>query len=810
MRVPLGWLAEWVDLPPTEALAHRLTMGGLEIEEEERTGPDLSAFRVGHVLERTQHPNADRLSLCTVDLGDGEPVEIVCGAPNVAAGQKVAVAPVGAKLPDGTRIKKSKIRSVVSRGMICSTRELGLGDEHEGILVLDAEAPVGAPLGEVIAAGDTVLDLFLTANRGDCASLLGVAREVRAHFGGALRLPPCEPETEEGDPAAASVRIEIDDRAGCHQYVARIVRGVALGPSPDWLQQRLEAAGMRPVNVVVDVTNLVLLELGQPLHAFDLATLRGGVVRVRRAEPDEKLVTLDGQTRALDPDDVVIADGERAIAVAGVMGGAETEVGDETTDVLIESAHFDPRRVRRTGRRLGLSSEASYRFERGVDREGIRRAADRAAHLLAELAQGSVAPGVAEAEGDAPAATESIELDPTRVNRLLGTGLSPDEVVALLARVGVEAAPSGDALRCRVPSWRNDLHRPVDLIEEVARIHGYEHIPVTLPAERLTPVAQPRARAVADCARDALSGLGLVECMTLPMCSAADLDRVGLAPDDPRRRAVALANPLVDEESQLRTSLVPALLGVVRQNRARQLERVRVFELGRVFLPRDGAALPDEPLRLAAVLTRGDAGLWDGDGTPPIYFEAKGVVERLLAALGVEPRFAPGAGEPYLHPGASAALELDDTRIGALGELHPEVAARYEIAGPCALLTLDLEALVAREAPALRFREVSRQPQVRRDLALVVGRESAADALLGAIRATAGPHLVSAEVFDRYEGKGVPEGKISLAFRLVFQRPDRTLTDKEVTRSVDRVVGMLADRFRAELRQGSPVGEQGT
>src|SRR5690606_4618077 len=501
---------------------------------------------------------------------------------------------------DGRRLAKAKIRGVTSHGMICSAQELGLGEDAAGILVLDPAAPVGAPLDAVIAVGERVVDVALTPNRGDCASMLGIAREVRAHFGGALRLPPSEPP-EHGAPAASAFRVEIEDRAGCPRYVGRLVRGVRVGPSPAWLQARLEAAGLRAINVVVDVTNLVLLELGQPLHAFDAATLRGGVVRVRPAAAGEKLATLDGETRDLAPDDLVIADAERAIALAGVMGGAETEVGERTRDVFLESAQFDPTRIRRTARRLGLHSEASYRFERQVDRDGVRRACDRAARLLAELAGGEVAPGVLEAEGAPLEPIPVLSLDPARADRLLGTALGREEIVALLARVDVTVEdPSSTPLRCRVPSWRNDLRRPVDLVEEIARIHGYDRIPTTLPVQRLAPVATSRARAVAETVRDALRAAGLLECMTLPFTSAPALYALGLAPDDPRRRLVQVTNPLTEEAGARRTTLVPSLLQVVHANRSRQVERVRVFEIGRTFHPREPGALPDERRELVA------------------------------------------------------------------------------------------------------------------------------------------------------------------------------------------------------------------
>ena len=810
MRVPLRWLAEFVDVPAADSIAAALTQGGLEVESTLRLGPDLSGVRVGHVLARAQHPNADRLSLCRVDIGSGEPVEIVCGAPNVAAGQKVAVVSPGSKLPDGKKLEKAKIRGVVSHGMICSAKELGIAEASDGILVLDASAKVGAPLGEVLATGDSVLEIALTPNRGDCASMLGIAREVRAHFGGAVRLPPFLPD-EEGEPAASTVRVQIEDPDGCPRYCARLVRGVSVGPSPAWLAARLEAAGMRAINVVVDVTNLVLLEFGQPLHAFDAATLRGGVVHVRRARADEKIATLDGATRALQSEDLVIADAERAIAIAGVMGGAETEVGARTTDVLLESAHFEAVRVRRTARRLGLSSEASYRFEREIDRDGLRRAIDRAAHLLAELAGGSVAPGVVEATGRAPSAVAEIALDPERVNRLLGTHFDRAAIAALLARVDVVDVDAGSGpLLCRVPSWRNDLRRDVDLVEEVARIHGYDHLPTTLPIALLGPVAVSRGRSVVEGARNALCAAGFVECMTLPFASAADLDRIGLPEDDARRRVVHLQNPLTDEESNLRSTLVPSLLAVARTNRSRQVERVRAFEVGRVFAAVASDELPGETLHVAGVVMRGEGGLWAAPTPPPLFFDAKGAVERLFEDLGLAASFSADADEPFLHPGASAAIALDGRRVGVVGELHPETAARFEIDASCAIFALDLDAIAATSPAPVKYREVSRQPSVRRDLAVLLSRDEPARGVLDAIRGTAGPHLVAAEIFDRYEGTGVPEGRVSVAFRLVFQRPDRTLLDTEVARATERVVRMLADRFGGELRQGTgeanPVG----
>jgi phenylalanyl-tRNA synthetase beta chain len=809
MRLPLSWLAEFVDLPGDRALADRLAVdGGFEDVIVERTGPDLSALTVGEVLAREPHPNADRLSVCRVDVGDGTPRSIVCGAPNVAAGQKVAVALPGTELPGGVKIKKSKLRGVESEGMICSRRELALGEEGEGIWVLEPTARVGASLPDAVAVGERVLELGITPNRGDAASLLGVAREVSALFGGALRLPPTDP-AESGSRAADAIRISIEARDACFAYVGRIVRGVRVGPSPAPLRTRLEAAGFRSINNVVDATNAVMLELGQPLHAFDLAAIGGAEIRVRRATPGETIATLDGQTRKLDRADLVIADATRAVAIAGVMGGAESEVSDGTTDLLIESAHFHPTAIRLAARRHGLHSEASYRFERGVDRAGIARAADRAARLIAELAGGAVAPRAVVAHGDPAPAPPRIALRVERTNRLLGLSLRAADVVRERARVGVLAAEtSPGVLECEVPSHRNDLSVHQDLTEEVARMVGYDNIPTTLPIAVLAPARIPERDRIADQARDLLAAAGLVEVATFPFVSEAEVAALRLADDDPRRVALRLRNPIQDDQRLLRTTLLPSLLRVVRQNLSRQVPGVGLFEVAGVFCPDPAApagagpdALPREPLWACGVVTEHrEPGLWPGPDRAPVFFRAKGIVEKALSGLGYVASLRRGATAPYLHPGASLSLWVGDQGVGSVGEVHPSVSADFGIEPASAMFELNLSALLAVKKSEFQFREVSREPLVRRDLAVLVERTQPAGALSEEIRKVGGPDLLSVEIFDRYEGRGIPEGRVSLAFRLVFQRADRTLTDAEVNRVMDRIVAALATRFGAELR----------
>ncbi len=801
MRIPLDWLSEWIDLPDSQRLLEeRLTLAGVEIEAVEHVGPDLTGVFIGHVDTSERHPNADRLSLCHVDLGEGEKAQIVCGAPNVAAGQRVAVARAGVTLPDGTRLKRSKIRGIVSEGMICSARELGLGTDHEGILVLDPAAVVGAPASTVLGGGQAVLDVEITPNRGDWSSMLGIARETRALFGGSVRLPDCTPV--ESSRSASDIRVEIEDTGGCYRYVARVVRGVTVGPSPEWLVEKLEAVGVRAINVLVDVTNLVLMEFGQPLHAFDLGTLRGGLIRVRSAVSGEKLITLDGVTRELDAEDLVIADADRAIALAGIMGGAETEVRQGTTDVLIESAHFHPSRVRRTARRFGLSTEASFRFERSVDGAAIGRAADRCARLIAELAGGDVARGAVEAVGESFSHCDTVALDPQHPNRLLGISLSSEEITTLLARVDIRAELAADGLlQCRIPSYRNDIGIAEDLIEEVARIHGYDQIPTTLPLGALEPVVEPADVVIDNAARDSLRAVGLNETRSFPRMRESDADALRLAPDDARRRALRILNPILDDEPFLPTTLLPTLLRATRHNLARQVGRVRLFELANVFQRVDTNGLPDEPRQVVVVLTQAErSSLWDPQDPPPLFFEVKGIAERLLCDLGRSARFELSSTEPYLHPGASGQFLAGKVTLGHVGELHPEVATAYEIGVPCAVLQLDLSELLRQAVQPRHFSEVSPYPLARRDISALLPRDQAVGEVLAAIRKTGGKPLVSVVVFDRYLGANVPEDKVSVAFRLVFQRSDRTLTDAEVAKMTDRVVQMLTHRFGAQQR----------
>lgn len=819
MRVSLNWLRDFVEirLAPAE-LAERLLMAGVEVETVETVGPSFDRVVVGRIESIRRHPDADRLALCEVT--DGATVRsIVCGATNMKPGDRVALALEGATLPDGTKIKRSKIRGQVSEGMLCSPAELRLGEEAGGILILPPDAQPGAPLGAALGLADTVLTIKVFPNRPDLLSMLGVAREVAA----LTRAPLRRPEVPAGRPGEARVPVSIADPADCPRYVGRRIDGIAIGPSPEWLARRLEAAGVRPRNAVVDVTNYVMLELGQPLHAFDADRLAGPRIEVRRARPGERLRTLDGVDRLLDPEVLVIADASGPVALAGIMGGEPTEVSEATRSVFLESASFNPVVVRRGSKRLALRTEASYRFERRVDPEGCLQALNRACELLAALAVPD--PGrrdAALAGGSdvypAPPRRSTVTLSVSKLNRLLGLvpPLPAGEVAGYLGRLelAVRQGPDPERLVVEPPSFRPDLERDVDLIEEVGRLHGYDAVPYTVPRIQPAVAAPAPVAALAEAAREHLVAWGFSEAISYAFIAPADLERLGLPEGDPRLAPLVLRNPLSTEMSVMRTTLVPGLLAALEQNRSRGVERLRLFEIGKVFRTRPGEPLPAEPTWLALLLTgprRPPS--WHCRPEPTDFYDASGVVEALGEALRVPGlrlvTAAEGRGEPtpYLHPGVSAHIEIAPVRgetvpVGAVGALHPDLAARLELDGtPAFLVELSLEALAPRAGVRPVFRPIPRFPAVVRDVALIVDAARPAAEVLAVIRAERQPLLRAAVVFDVYEGPPIPPGKRSLGFTLTYQADDRTLTDEEVNRIHSRLTQRLVETLGAEIRQ---------
>jgi phenylalanyl-tRNA synthetase beta chain len=790
MQFPESWLRALVDPPlSTEQLCHLLTMAGLEVEETRPVAADFSKVVIARVVSAEKHPDADKLKLCQVDAGPHGLLQIVCGAPNVAADMRVPCALVGAKLP-GIEIKKAKVRGIESFGMLCSARELGLSEDHSGLLALPADAPLGADVREYLNLGDTLITLKLTPNRADCLSLSGIAREVAALTGAPLKLPAVTPVAPVIDDVRAVV---LDAPAACPRYCGRIVRGVdAAAPTPDWIRQRIERCGVRPISALVDVTNYVMLELGQPLHAFDDARLNGAI-HVRLPAPGEQLLLLNEQTVTPSADTALIADEARALAMAGIMGGEDSGITGSTTDLFLESAFFTPTAIAGKARALGFTSDASHRYERGVDFELQRRAIERATELIVAICGGRPGPVV---EAAAPAhlpARQPVRLRSRRASQVIGIPFAADTIAGLLDRLGVTVERQGEDFLITPPPHRFDMEIEEDLIEELARLYGYDNIPTPPPRAALAMLPVAEARRTPMQVRRLLAERGFFEVVTYSFVEAAwEADFAG------NDKPILLANPIASQMGVMRSTLVGGLVGVLVANRKRQTERVRVFEIGRIF-NRDAAGQPvsgfAQPLRIAA-LAAGTAQpeQWGAAARKIDYFDMKGDLEALFAprSLAFE-RLT----HPALHPGRSARVLLDGRDIGFIGELHPQWAQKYELGGAPVVFEIDLDAWLAVAMPA--YREVSRFPAVTRDLALIMPREQAVAPLLAGLREAAAGFVNEVRLFDVYQGDGLPQGQKSLAFRIVMQHTERTLADEEVDAAVTALVE-AGRRFGAVLR----------
>ena len=803
MRVPIDWLHEYVKPElDTDALAERLALTGTEVERVERHGVSaLENFVVGRVLEAEQHPDADRLRVCVVDIGADRPSQIVCGAPNVAAGQTVAVAKPGAVMPDGTRLGKAKLRGIESSGMILAEDEVAIGTEHAGIMVLasaDGLEP-GTPLGDVLPIATDVLVLEITPNRPDCLGIYGVAREAHAATGAPLAPAPWRDDPgEPGEVAGAMVVVDCPEL--CPRFTARVFEDVKLGPSPLWLKARLMAAGQRPISNVVDITNYVMLLAGQPLHAFDLDRVEGATLTVRRARDGEQIETLDGQARTLDGDMVLIEDAAGPTSIAGVMGGARSEVGEGTTRVLMEVANWIGANIHQTSLKLGLRSEASSRFEKQLQPEQAMQAQAVATRLMIELCGARLVPGTIDIGGDGPP-PRTIRLRDARITRLLGAEIPRARSEEILNALEFKTAEAEDGLQVTVPPFRRgDVTREADLIEEVARIDGLDKLPSTLPSRhgasgRLTARQRQRRRA-----SDVLAAQGLHEIVGWSLAPPELADRLRLGADHPLRRTVTLANPLSTDLSVLRTTLLGSLLDMARHNRARGAATVRLFEAGGVYLPTETGQLPHEPYHVGALLAGTvRASSWR-DGHPPAidFFAAKGILEGLMDAVRAVWRLE-AAHEPFLHPGRSAVILVDAAPAGWVGEIHPLVAAEWDLRDTVAAFELNLDAVP--EPATTLYREVSGFPDVREDLAVVVPEHVTAAQLLALVRHAGGRLLAGAEVFDVYrDPERLGEGNVSLALRLTYRSGDRTLTDEEVTERRNAITAAVSEQLGGRIR----------
>ncbi|MGX6446852.1 phenylalanine--tRNA ligase subunit beta [Patulibacter sp. S7RM1-6] len=822
MKAPIHWLGEHVDLTTLSAaeVAARLNVTGTELDRLLHHGVETpERVVVGRVLTAEPHPDADRLRVCTVDVGADEPAQIVCGAPNVAAGLTVAVATVGTVMPGGLKIKKAKLRGQVSAGMICSARELGIGEEHDGILALNetlpgaAELAPGTPVGQVLTVAEDVLDLEITPNRADCLGLYGIAREVAAATGATLAPAPWTATDGAGagevagpDPAGDAIDgFAVEVRTdGCRRFTARLFEGVRIAPSPLWMQERLSAAGVRPINNVVDVTNYVMLVTGQPLHAFDADRVAGGRLVVRDAAEGETLTTLDGAQRTLRAGELVIDDADGPTSLAAIMGGGRSEVHEGTTRVLLEVACWDGPTIHRTAQRLGLFSEAASRNAKGLAPEQVGWAQALATRLLREVVGATRVGGTIEAgDWDPDAAVAPIVVREARVERLLGTPVPRVRQAELLETLGFavhdpdpSAAAGTGTLEVGVPAERRaDVRREVDVVEEIARLGVVADLEPTLPARRRTSAAQltPKQRARRR-VEDVLVGRGLQEVVGWSFTDAGAAERLGLAPDDPRAQAVRLENPLSEEQAVLRPTILVSLLDVARHNRTRGAEDVRIFETGTVFRDEPDPRRPDMPFEHTAV-----AALVQDD-----VFAAKGLLEALMGALRITDWTVEATGDvAFLHPGRAARVTVGDgdagETVGLLGEVHPRTAERWDLPR-VAVFLLDLDRLLPHAPEVVPFRAVGQFPDARFDLAVLVPDDTTAARTVAVARKAGGALLEDVRVFDAYRGPGVPEGQVSLALRFRLRAPDHTLTDEEIGGAREKIVGALSERLGGVLR----------
>lgn len=813
MNISYRWLQEFVDCQhiSTAKLADMLTMAGLEVEgrhEHRFCVPETVV--VGEIRDAQKHTGSSNMYVCQVDIGHHKLLTILCGAPNTTQGIKVPVALPGTVLPKGMTIKAATIKGMVSQGMLCAEDELGLSDDHSGIIVLPDDAPIGQPLipGMMSVEDDSILEIGLTPNRGDCLSHLGVAREIATLLKRPLH-PPSVDYPENGVDISQITSVSIEDPDLCYRYTASVITDVKIGPSPMWLRRRLERLGIRSISNVVDVTNLVMMELGQPLHAFDFAKLEDQKIIVRRAQSGEMFTTLDGTERQLDENVLMIADGKRNVAIGGVMGGLNSEVSETTTEIFLESAYFFPASVRRTSKKLGLTTEAGYRFERSIDLLGVDFALRRATKLIAELAGGKVARGIVDEFPHTYTPTK-VALRPQRVRKILGTALVADEMQDILSRLGFQIlsektqVTSQQLFEVEVPSYRPDVTREIDLVEEVGRIYGYDNIPTMLPSGQIPPKIKNRRGELEKIIREILLSQGMYEVINYSFFDRERLEHLGIADKEPYHKVVPLKNPLNVDQAVLRTTMIPGLLRNIVLNTSNRAKNIRFFEIGNVFVQTDSAApLPDEKTQISGVITGSRTGMgWAHRQEPVDFYDIKGIVENIFDALGIVSEFRRAPDIPFLHPGESAAIYAGAHTIGFVGKLHPNVVDTFNIEEDrIYLFELSLEQIVAQSSLERTFRSLPKFPAVHRDLALIVPISVQASDVETSIAEAGKPLLENVALFDRYVGPQISEGCVGITYSLTYRSLEKTLTDDEVTDVHQDIVEHLSTQLGVVLRQ---------
>ena len=810
MQVSIKWLKDYIDFTETpEQLADKLTMVGIPVENVVDPGEGLEKVVTGRIEKLEPHQNSDHLQICTMNVGLAENIIIVTGAQNVAEGQVVPVAMVGAHLPNGMKISKGKLRGVASNGMLCSAQELKLDleklpeEQKTGIFILPSDTPVGIPAKDVLGLNDVVLEFELTANRADCFSVFGLVREIAAITGNKPHFPEIKVNEDDNTKLNDIFSVEIADPDLCSRFSTRMLKNVKIGPSPEWMQQRLEGAGIRSINNVVDVTNFVMIELGHPMHAYDYDKITGKKLIARRAIEGEELHTLDDTSRKAKGEMLVIADSEKAAGLAGIMGGFETEITDTTTTVVLESADFYGPCIRRTARACGLSSEASGRFERGVDSETTIKALDRAAQLLQEMGACTVCEGIVDVYPN-PKQANYVTFTPEQINNHLGTNIAKDVMLNIITSVGFDVTKDeNDEITVKVPSWRNDVTCMADISEEIARLHGFDKIKSTLPNGVSMQGTQSAKQTFIDKVKASLSSQGLYETISFALTNEETFNKLNIPQDSPLRKAVPIMNPLSDEYPLVRTTLLSSIFDNLARNLARKNDDVALFEVGSVFFPKalPVTELPDEVVKIAGAITgRRNAQGWNQTNDMVDFYDAKGIIEELLANLRVT-RYTVEAGTHYaMHPGKTALFKKGRDVIATVGEVHPAVLSAYGITKPVYIFELDATTVMKYMAKDLKYKALPKYPATSRDLAMLVDVDVNAADIEKAMTKAAGQNLTQITLFDVYTGKQVEEGKKSLAFSLTFQSNDKTLTDAEIDPAIEKIVAKLQKDFNANLR----------
>lgn len=804
MRVSYKWLKEYVDIPVSPGeLAEKMTMTGVAVENVEYLGEGLENIVTARVASITPHPDADKLVVCQINTGT-ETLQVVTGAPNVAENKVVLLALVGGALP-GIKIKKAKLRGVESNGMLCSAQELGLDpenfpeDQREGILLFDGDVALGVDVKEFLGLDDAILELDLTPNRADCLSMLGVAREVAAVLGTSFKMPQLNEDVQDAT-LEKDLGITIDNPELCGRYVGRLIHNIKIEPSPLWMQQRLQAAGVRPINNIVDVTNYVMLEFGQPLHAFDYNKVAEHRIIVRKGQEGEKMFTLDNVEREITGDMLVITDPAGPTAIAGVMGGLHSEITAETNTVLLESAYFNQASILRTSRKLGLRSEASMRYEKGVDINGCLPAANRACQLMKEIGAGEPAAGWVD-NYPTPQENPVIKLRQDRIGLILGVEVPREQTREIIASLGFGIKDEGKDFLVEVPTRRGDITSEIDLIEEVARLFGYNKIPTTLPEGATTEGIKTVYQALVDKTLDVLTGCGLSEIITLSFMNPKTFDLINLPQEDSRRNAVTVQNPLSEEQRVLRTNMLHGILDILSRNVSRKNTDMGFFEIGNIFTPLAGEKLPRETLCLAAAVIGKTPVGWQGHQKEMDFYYLKGILENLFEEMNVARYdFMPEQEDAVFHPGRTAAVRINGEKIGVIGEIHPNVSENYRLNERTYVLQINLDALINGAGGLRTVKSLPKYPAVDRDIALVVENTVLAGDIIRTIETAGRPLLEKITLFDVYQGQQIKAGYKSMAFAFKFQAPDRTLTDEEVNAVYAKIQKSLQDQFQAELR----------